>query len=70
VVTAQFAVWDANHDGVLCTNELNTAVADARITGKDAAAIAALKRASRSTKTKCPPLTLQNVSGLATRAFQ
>jgi hypothetical protein len=66
VVTTRFTEWDTNHDGVLTTNELNAAVADVKITGKDAAAIAALKRASRSSRTKCPPLTLENVSELAT----
>jgi hypothetical protein len=66
VVTAQFATWDKNRDGVLASNELDALVADPRITKQAAAAVAALKRASRSRTIKLPPLTLQSISALAT----
>jgi hypothetical protein len=66
VVAAQFAAWDKNHDGVLSTNELDALVADPQITNQVAAAVAALKRASRSRTIKLPPLTLESISALAT----
>jgi hypothetical protein len=68
IVNAQFATWDANRDGVLAVRELDALVADARITGRDAAAVAALKRASRGIKFQCPRLTLANIRDLATQA--
>jgi hypothetical protein len=64
VVQKNFARWDLNHDGVLSPNELDAAVADAQTTNENAAAVAALKRASRVTKTPLPPLTLENIASL------
>ncbi len=68
VVSAEFLQWDANHDGVLSTNELDAAVASVDTKGKPAAAIAALKRASRSTRYKLPALTLENIRQVASAA--
>lgn len=61
LVTARFERWDRDHDGVLTPAELDAAVADPVNQGDDAAALAALKRASRSTRLKVPPLTLAYV---------
>ena len=66
VVTAHFAAWDRNHDGILATNELDALVADPRVAKQEAAAVAALKRASRSRTIKLPPLTLESIPALAT----
>jgi hypothetical protein len=66
VVTDHFATWDRDHDGVLSTNELNILVADLQVTNRAAAAVAALKRASRSRTLKLPPLSLTNILSLAT----
>ena len=61
IVASNFPDWDRDHDGELSVAELDTLVADFHITGQQAAAVAALKRASRSTKYKLPPLTLTNL---------
>jgi len=63
-VQKNFAVWDLNRDGLLVSNELDAAVADTHWVWKDAAAIAALKRASRPKKgaPTPPPLTLTNIA--------
>ena len=63
-VQKNFAQWDLNHDGVLSTNEIDAAVADPQTTNENAAALAALKRASRLTKITLPPLTLTNITAL------
>jgi len=68
IVNARFASWDADGDGVLTARELDALVANMQIVGGDAAAVASLKRASRSTKIKCPPLTLDNIRDLSTQA--
>ncbi len=57
-VSAQFSGWDADHDGVLSVAEIDAAVADPALHGAPAAAIAALKRATRDPKLALPPLTL------------
>lgn len=61
IVSARFTAWDLNHDGVLSTNEIDAAVADRLTTNENAAAIAALKRATRRPKNPLPPLTLENI---------
>lgn len=61
LVTARFERWDRDHDGVLTPAELDAAVADPSNQGDEAAALAALKRVSRSTRLKVPPLTLAYV---------
>lgn len=61
VVTTRFERWDRDHDGVLAVAELDALVADPLNKGDEAAAIAVLKRAARSTRMKIPPLTLSYV---------
>ena len=63
-VRENFARWDLDHDGSLSSNELDAAVADPRMTNQNAAAAAALKRASRLKKTPLPPLTLENIAAV------
>ena len=57
-----FGKWDLNHDGILSSNELDTAVADPQTIGANAAIAAALKRASRQSKVSVPPLTIANIT--------
>jgi hypothetical protein len=64
-VQNNFARWDLNHDGILSTNELDAAVADPQTKNDAAAAVAALKRASRLPKISLPPLTVENIAALA-----
>ena len=61
VVAPRFERWDLDRDGVLSGAELDRAVADPLNKGDEAAALAALKRAARSTRVKAPPLTLSYV---------
>lgn len=65
-VDEHFAGWDGDADGTLSVAELDTAVADSRTRGHAAAAIAALKRASRSRRYQLPPLTAANIRALVT----
>lgn len=67
ILEARFAAWDADGNGELSVAELNARVADAAIKGDEAAAMSALKRASRFRKITLPPLTLANLRDLATR---
>ena len=67
-VAQEFKHWDKDTNSVLSTNELDLAVADAQVAGKNAAAVAALKRALRSTRYQLPPLTLENIHTLATNS--
>lgn len=46
--------WDANHDDVLAADEIDRAVADPEMKGDDAAAAAAIKLLSRTTKVAEP----------------
>jgi hypothetical protein len=64
-VAARFFMWDQNHDQILSVEELDAAIEDAGNTGRAAAALAALKRASLSTNYTLPPLTLANIRRLA-----
>ena len=57
-VSRNFKAWDADADGALSKDEIDTLVRDPNITGDDAAAVSALKLNSRSKKAKLPPLTL------------
>ncbi|WP_309709477.1 C2 family cysteine protease [Armatimonas sp.] len=50
VLSRNFDVWDANHDGTLSGRETDPLVADAQIRGADAAALGALKMAQRAKK--------------------
>ncbi len=58
-------MWDQNHDQILSVEELDAAIEDAGNTGRAAAALAALKRATLSTNYTLPPLTLANIRRLA-----
>lgn len=66
-VTAHFSAWDANHDGLLSTAEIEHGVASPQFTGPSAAAIASLRRAVRTPEYKLPPLTLENIQKLVPR---
>ncbi len=61
VIKRDFGVWDTDHDGLLSSGELDAAINDCKTSGEDAAAAAALKRASSLTKTPPPVLTLDNI---------
>ncbi len=65
-VGRHFPVWDADRDGVLSRTELDGLVASSKITGEGAAAVAALKRAVRSTKYQLPPLSEAAIRRIAT----
>jgi hypothetical protein len=54
VLTRNWTRWDANHDDVLSAEEVDRAVTDPAITGDDAAAAAAIKLLSRTTKVTAP----------------
>ena len=54
VVTRDWPRWDANHDDVLSADEIDRAVNDPTVTGDDAAAAAAIKLLSRTTKVSEP----------------
>ncbi|QDU25924.1 hypothetical protein ETAA8_09960 [Anatilimnocola aggregata] len=65
-INLNFAAWDQDSDGVLSVPEIDTASADAKVTGKAAAALAALKRASRVAKYKSPLMNKANIEAFAT----
>jgi|JI6StandDraft_1071083.scaffolds.fasta_scaffold01963_6 hypothetical protein len=65
VLEKNFTAWDADHDGQITKDEINQLVANAGIRGEDAAAVAALKRASRSRNTELPTFTLEHLKELA-----
>jgi hypothetical protein len=65
VVAQSFMAWDNDRDGRISPEELDAAVVDKHTTGKEAAAVAALKRAARSMRSKLPPLTLDNIRQLS-----
>ncbi|MBL9182542.1 MAG: hypothetical protein JNN17_10400 [Verrucomicrobiaceae bacterium] len=65
VLTKNFAAWDADHDGLLAANEINNLVEAPEVRGEDAAAIAALKRASRFRIVTLPSFTLEHLQTLA-----
>ena len=64
VVTRGFPQWDLNRDGILSSNELDAAVFNPAITNRAAAALAALKQASRDPKVPLPVLTLSNICAI------
>jgi hypothetical protein len=57
VTTGSFETWDGNHDGVLSATEVDSLVVDQRYKGEQAAALAAMKLAMRSTKISISPVT-------------
>ncbi len=64
-VKAHFAAWDRNKDGVLSREEIDALVSNPKVTGAEAAAVAALKRAVRNTRRTLPPLTAATLAELA-----
>jgi hypothetical protein len=66
-VAARFYAWDLDHNETLSAEELDVAIKDPANTGRSAAALAALKRASLSTNYTLPPLTFYNIRELASR---
>ncbi len=66
-VAARFYAWDLDHNETLSMAELDVAIKDPANTGRSAAALAALKRASLSTDYTLPPLTFNNIRELASR---
>jgi hypothetical protein len=66
-LTPKFSLWDKDHDQILSVEELDAAIKDPANTGPAAAALAALRRASRSTNYTLPPLTLTNICELAAK---
>src|SRR5208282_5318173 len=66
-VAVRFYAWDLDHNETLSTKELDVAIKDPANTGRSAAALAALKRASLSTNYTLPPLTFNNIRELAVR---
>ena len=62
--TISFKKWDLDGNGKLSKEEIDAAVADPRNVGKAGAAIAALKRAVRSSRYKLPDLTVTNLGTL------
>ncbi len=64
-VKARFVAWDRDGNGTLTRAEIDAAVADPAVTGDEAAAVAALRRAVRNTKSSPPPLTRDTLLSLA-----
>ncbi len=48
VIEKGFPVWDSDHDGSLTLDEINRALANPEVRGEEAAAVAAIYRATRS----------------------
>src|SRR4051794_27059672 len=63
-VTARFASWDRNKDGVLARDEIDALVSDPAVKGEEAAAVV-LKTAVRSSRYKLPPLPPSALAALA-----
>lgn len=61
VVASSFAKWDRDGDQTLTIAEIDAVVADLQTRGAEAAAVAALKRATRSTRYKLTQLTLPQI---------
>jgi hypothetical protein len=66
VLEAGFSEWDGDGDGILSVGEINDLVSREDIRGDAAAAIAALKRASRFRKIELPSFTPSLLKELAT----
>jgi hypothetical protein len=66
-VAARFYTWDLDHNQTLSMAELDVAIKDPANTGRPAAALAALRRASLSADYTLPPLTFNNIRELASR---
>lgn len=66
-VTQHFAAWDGDSDGTLSVAEIDKAAANPEVKGNAAAALAALKRASRSPSFKHPELNQERIKEFATK---
>jgi hypothetical protein len=66
-VAARFYAWDLDHNETLSVEELDIAIKDPANTGRSAAALAALKRASLSSNYTLPMLTFGNIRELASQ---
>jgi hypothetical protein len=66
-ISSRFYAWDLDHNQTLSMDELDAAIKDPANTGRPAAALAALKRASLSTDYSLPPLTFSAIRWLAGR---
>jgi hypothetical protein len=64
-VAARFYIWDLDHNETLSIAELDVAIKDPANTGRSAAALAALKRASLASNFTLPALTFNNIRWLA-----
>ena len=62
VLKASFLAWDSNHDGTLAKLEIDTALADPKIKGDAAAALAVVKRLNRSKTWSAIPLMIEGMS--------
>ncbi len=62
-----FAAWDADRDGTLATIEIDHALADAKITGDAAAAVAVVKRLARSKTWSAIPRSVDALSSVASQ---
>ncbi len=62
-LATSFDGWDGDHDATLATQEIDAALADPKITGDAAAALAVVKRIARSKA--AIPLTLEGLSASA-----
>ena len=65
-LNASFGAWDRDHDGTLAELEIDTALADPKITGDGAAALAVVKRLARNKNWSAIPRTVEGLSRLAT----
>jgi calpain family cysteine protease len=68
VVRTCFPTWDSDQNGILTTTEIDVVVADANVRGAEAAAIATLKRTTRSSRYKLSQLTLSEIEELKAAA--
>ena len=64
-LNSSFAAWDSDHDGTLAESEIDAALADSKITGNAAAALAVVKRLARGKDWKTITRTLDELSNLA-----
>jgi hypothetical protein len=64
-VKANFAGWDANHDGKLSKDEIDAAISNPKVMGKAAAAAACLRRAVHSKTANTPDLTLEMIAQMS-----
>lgn len=64
VMKALFCAWDGDQDGILNRVEIDAALADPKIKGDAAAALAVMKRVNRSKTWSSIPLTIEGVADM------